>query len=195
MAPRAPVSRIGDDRYALRLDAQERKILGALLDELRQAMRERDDASEDDAGAMTAWPGPAGDPDDPLARLYPPAFPDDEEAEAAWSELVRPGLDDARNRRLDRMAATIDADELDDAAAAAWLGTLNDLRLVLGSQLGISEDEPPQVGRAARSHSGKRCSTTSAGWSTGSSRRSTRGSRSRDAPDPGRAVGVPIRPR
>ena len=44
VAPRVPVSRIGDDRYALRLDAQERKILGALLDELRQAMRERDDA-------------------------------------------------------------------------------------------------------------------------------------------------------
>jgi hypothetical protein len=141
VAPRRPLSRIGEDRYALRLDAQERRILGALVEELRQAMRERDDASEDDAGAGGPWPGPAGDPDDPLSRLYPPAFPDDDEAETAWAALTRPSLDDARNRRLDRMAATIDADELDEAAAAAWLGTLNDLRLVIGAQLGITEDE------------------------------------------------------
>jgi len=141
VAPRRPLSRIGEDRYALRLDAQERRILGALLDELRQAVRERDDASDDDARPAAGWPGPAGDPDDPLARLYPPAFPDDDEAETAWATLTRPGLDDARNRRLDRMAATIDADELDESAAAAWLGTLNDLRLVLGAQLGITEDE------------------------------------------------------
>ena len=112
---------------------------------------------------MTAWPGPAGDPDDPLARLYPPAFPDDEEAEAAWSELVRPGLDDARNRRLDRMAATIDADELDDAAAAAWLGTLNDLRLVLGSQLGISEDDAARV-RSRGAESQRRALFDYLGW-------------------------------
>ncbi len=163
MAPRGPISRVGEGRYALRLDAQERRILGALLDELRQAMRERDEAREDDRAAPGAWPGPAGDPDDPLARLYPPAFPDDDEAEAAWSDLVRPGLDDARSRRLDRMADTIDADELDEAAAAAWLGNLNDLRLVLGSQLGITEDEQPRT-RAGDPDAQRRALFDYLGW-------------------------------
>ena len=138
MAPDRPVTRIGDDRYSLRLDAHERRILGSLIDELRDAIREREDA--DDA---PGWPGPEGDPADPIARLYPPAFPGDDEKEAAWADLVRPSLDDARNRRLDLVATTLEAEELDDTAASAWLGTLNDLRLVLGSQLGVTQEELP----------------------------------------------------
>lgn len=141
MAPRRPVVRTGDDTFALHLDPHERRVLGSLIDELRAAIRERQDAAAHAAG----WPGPTGDRSDPLARLYPPAFPEDDEAEAAWADLVRPGLDDARNRRLDLVTSTIDADELDEAAAAAWMGTFNDLRLVLGSQLGITEDDPGPV--------------------------------------------------
>jgi hypothetical protein len=142
VAARRPVSRIGEDRFALRLDAQERRILGSLIDELRGAMR----AHADGAGESTvAWSGPAGDPADPVARLYPPAFPDDADAEAAWADLVRPGLDDARARRLERMETTLAADELDETAAAAWLGALNDMRLVLGAQLGIADDEPARI--------------------------------------------------
>jgi len=135
VAARRPVARIGEDRFALRLDKQERRVLGSLIDELRDALRDH----EGGAG----WSGPAGDPADPVARLYPPAFPDDAEAESAWADLVRPGLDDARTRRLERMETTLAADELDDVAASAWLGALNDMRLVLGAQLGIAEDDPP----------------------------------------------------
>ena len=142
MAARGPVSRIGEDRFALRLDEHERRILGSLIDELREAIRDRADGLDDTANG---WAGPAGDPADPVARLYPPAFPDDAEAEAAWSELVRAGLDDARTRRLERMETTLMAEELDETAASAWLGALNDMRLVLGAQLGITEDEPPRV--------------------------------------------------
>ena len=39
------------------------------------------------------------------------------------------------------VAATLDAVELDDAQAAAWMGVLNDLRLVLGSQLRIGDED------------------------------------------------------
>jgi uncharacterized protein DUF2017 len=143
VAARRPVSRIGEDRFALRLDEHERRILGSLVDELRQALRDRAEAGPD--AATSGWQGPMGDPGDPVSRLYPPAFPDDPEAEAAWSDLVRPSLDDARTRRLERMETTLMAEELDETAAAAWLGALNDMRLVLGSQLGITEDEPPTV--------------------------------------------------
>jgi hypothetical protein len=140
VAATRPVSRLGEDRFALRLDEQERRILGSLIDELREAVTERG-ASAGDGGF--GWAGPSGDPADPVGRLYPPAFPDDADAEASWSDLVRPSLDDARTRRLERMETTLTADELDEAAASAWLGALNDIRLVLGAQLGIADDDPP----------------------------------------------------
>jgi len=142
VAARRPVRRIGEDRFALHLEPHVREIIGSLIDELRGAMRARADGAGESA---TSWSGPAGDAADPVARLYPPAFPDDAEAEAAWADLVRPGLDDARTRRLERMETTLAADELDETAAAAWLGGLNDMRLVLGAQLGIAEDDPPPV--------------------------------------------------
>jgi hypothetical protein len=142
VATRWPVSRIGEDRFALRLDEEERRILGSLVDELRQAMRDREAAGPD--AASSGWQGPMGDPADPVSRLYPPAFPDDPEAEAAWSDLVRPSLDDARTRRLERMESTLMAEELDETAATAWMGALNDMRLVLGAQLAITEDDPPR---------------------------------------------------
>ena len=141
MAARRPIARIGEDRFALRLDEHERRILGSLVDELRDALKDREERGPD-AGS-SGWSGPVGDPDDPVARLYPPAFPDDPEAEAAWSDLVRPSLDDARTRRLERMETTLHAEELDETAASAWLGALNDMRLVLGAQLQIREDDPP----------------------------------------------------
>src|SRR3954452_15496243 len=140
MAARRPVRRIGEDRFALRLEPHVREVIGSLIDELRGAMR----AHADGAGeTTTTWAGPAGAAADRVARLYPPAFPHDAEAEAAWADLVRPGLDDARARRLERMETTLAAEELDETAASAWLWGLHDLRLVLGAQLAIADDAAP----------------------------------------------------
>ena len=36
--------------------------------------------------------------------------------------------------------ATVDATELDAEQLAAWMGAVNDLRLVLGTKLDVSED-------------------------------------------------------
>jgi hypothetical protein len=135
--------RIGEDRFSLRLDEHERQVIGSLIEELRGALREREEAGPD--AAAPGWTGPSGDPSDPVGRLYPPAFPDDPEAESAWADLVRPSLDDTRIRRLERMETTLMADELDEIGATAWLGGLNDMRLVLGAQLEITEDEPQPV--------------------------------------------------
>ena len=40
------------------------------------------------------------------------------------------------------MEATAAEDELDEAQASGWLTALNDLRLVLGTRLDVSEDLP-----------------------------------------------------
>jgi hypothetical protein len=41
------------------------------------------------------------------------------------------------------MAATMDEGELDETQMTAWLSSLNDIRLVLGTQLDIQESDEP----------------------------------------------------
>ena len=133
VASDAPLVRVGRDRFDLHLEPEERRILASLVGELR--------AELDDPQASR--------PDGALARLYPPAFPDDPEAEASYADLVHADLVDIRRQRVALVAATIEAGALDDLQATAWLGVLNDTRLVLGANLGVTgdgDDRPPRPG-------------------------------------------------
>jgi hypothetical protein len=118
-----PVERMGDGRFALRLDPGARRVIASLVDELRRATADGPDLAD-----------PA------FARLYPPARPDDPAASAAFAELVRDDLVEGRRAAIESVEATVNATSLDTGQAAAWLGVCNDLRLVLGTRLGI-EDE------------------------------------------------------
>ncbi len=92
--------------------------------------------------------------DDPsLRRLFPPAYIDDPEGEAEYRRLMGDDLLQGRQAALDTMAATVDATELDEGQITV-LSCLNDLRLVLGTQLDVSEDEAPPTPRFTR------CTTT-----------------------------------
>jgi hypothetical protein len=128
-----PAVRLGPGRIALRLEPHERRILGSVVGELAGELR------GDEAMA----------PDGALARLFPPAFPDDAAAQAEWAEMVHADLRDDRVDRVAVVEATIDADVLDEAQASAWLGVLNDARLVLGDSLGITEDASDEAGQGA----------------------------------------------
>lgn len=143
--PRPRVVRSGDGRISLRLGAQERAILGALVGELREAVSRPGEEGRREPGAGAA-PHPAPDPapDPAIERLYPPAFPDDPEAEAAFRDLVRGDLEDGRRDRVAVVEATLDAASLDEAQALAWMGVLNDLRLVLGTRLGVTDETEAQ---------------------------------------------------
>ncbi len=91
--------------------------------------------------------------DDPAGRrLFPRAYldPTEEEAETEWKAMVHP---DIMRQRLDALAtvtaslgrATRQGDFMELALEPddvhAWLGVLNDVRLVLGTRLEITEDE------------------------------------------------------
>lgn len=87
-----------------------------------------------------------GDPGDPaVARLLPSAYPDDEEAAAEFRRFT---ADDLTARKLANARRVLDdlappaAERLDPAAQQSWLRTLTDLRLVLGSRLGVTADGP-----------------------------------------------------
>jgi hypothetical protein len=80
------------------------------------------------------------DPDDPgLRRLFPQAH-DDPESEEQYRSLVRDQLLAGRSKALSVVRDTLVKDTLDADEADAWLRALNDLRLVLGTRLDVTED-------------------------------------------------------
>lgn len=83
-------------------------------------------------------------PDDPsLYRLAPPAYQDDAEQEAEYRRYMGDDLRERRRAALALLAGTADAERLDEEEAQAWLAALNSLRLVIGTRLGVQEDDDP----------------------------------------------------
>ena len=80
------------------------------------------------------------DPDDPaVRRLFPPAHADPE-SEEQYRLLVRDQLVSGRAEALDIVRATLSEKTLSAEEADAWLRGLNDLRLVLGTRLDVTEE-------------------------------------------------------
>ena len=114
------LKRTRDGAVRLRLPREERELLRTLPAQLRALL----DAA----------------PDDPsLERLFPPAY-DDAESEDEYRRLMRDELLDGRRRALEVVEETLDRDRLSAEQAQAWLTALNDLRLVLGTRLDVSEE-------------------------------------------------------
>ena len=128
-----PFRRRGDELVARLVDA-EAGIVGLLLDQLEQLLA----ADPADSG---------GDP--VMARLLPPGHASDPEIAADSRDLTEAGLRSGKADDLAIVRATLPPDggevRLDDDQARAWLRTTNDLRLALGTRLGVTaETEPPE---------------------------------------------------
>ena len=121
--PSARVKRVRGGRFVLRISGAERDVLRSLPAQLRQLM------TGQDAGA---------NPD--LRRLFPTAYPDDLEKAAEYDAMVRDDLVAERLAAIDVMERTIDSDRLSEEELLAWLSSINDLRLVLGTRLDVAED-------------------------------------------------------
>ncbi|MEO6500454.1 MAG: DUF2017 family protein [Jatrophihabitantaceae bacterium] len=95
----------------------------------------------DDFAVILAEP----DPDDPvIQRLYPDGYTDDAEAAREYRELVESDLRAERIGRLQACRAELAGGggrvPLDAEATDRWLRVLNDLRLALGTRLGVTEE-------------------------------------------------------
>ena len=128
-----PFRRRGDELVARLVDA-EAGIVGLLLDQLEQLL----DADPADTG---------GDP--VLERLLPPGHTGDPEIAADYRDMTEASLRSGKAGDLATMRATLPPEggevRLDDEQARAWLRTTNDLRLALGTRLGVTaETEPPE---------------------------------------------------
>ncbi|MBO0829090.1 MAG: DUF2017 domain-containing protein [Streptosporangiales bacterium] len=136
---------------AVRFDAAEAALLRKLFGELVELLD--DGAGDADDDPLTSAVGtfePRSTPDDPaVARLFPDAYRDDEEAA---SDFRRYTESDLRSGKID--AARVAAESLGDGGrlvltaeqAQTWLTALNDLRLTLGTRLSVTEDHEQVFG-------------------------------------------------
>jgi hypothetical protein len=78
--------------------------------------------------------------DEDVKRLFPDAYRDDAAASADYRSLVHDELVQGRLDAIDTVAATREAERIDAEQLGAWCGALNDVRLVLGERLGVTDD-------------------------------------------------------
>lgn len=112
----------------VKIDDQERELLEHLLPQLRDVLM---------------GVAPSGDLDPAIVRLFPTAHPSDADEEMAFQESQRDRLLATRLDRLDTVEATLREETIDDDQHAAWIATINDMRLVLGTRLDVGEEDDP----------------------------------------------------
>lgn len=111
------------DGFSLHLSDGERDLLRGLCGQLRELLREAD---------------PVGDP--AIARLFPPAYPEDPLRNLDFERQAGSGLLADRLAAVDLVETTVGADHLSEDETLAWLGSVNALRLVLGTRLELTEE-------------------------------------------------------
>src|SRR4051812_44732763 len=137
----------------------EADLLRSLASQLVELLRnERATPHEEDPlEQLLDFSGPTTEPDDPvLARLFPTAYQHDEEAAAEFRRFTEGTLRDKKASaavlvietleeaglpdQLGEEDITVDV-ELDHDAALTWMRSLTDVRLALGTRLGVEQDD------------------------------------------------------
>lgn len=131
-----------------------RSLAGQLIELLRN--ESATPATQDPLEALLDFSGPTLEPEDPvLQRLFPTAYPADEEAAAEFRRYTEPDL---RNGKAAGAAAVIDIleesglppepedgmfidVELDRAQAVTWMRSFTDMRLAIATRLGIEDGD------------------------------------------------------
>jgi hypothetical protein len=160
-----------DGAVTVRLPSWLRRLLAEQLADLDRLLADNDpttapaggdpaDGAGDPAGvgadplaAITGLTGADGSPpEDPvLRRLRPAGYAEDADPEASreFRRFTEADLAAVQRARIATVRETVlagDRVQLDPEQAQAWLGALNDLRLALGTRLGVSEDLAAEPG-------------------------------------------------
>jgi len=114
-------TRTRSGEYRVRLDPSERAMLASLPDQLERLLT-----------------GPSLGDD--VARLFPTAYVDDASLDEEYQRLMRGELVRRRLSSVEVVRETLSSDVLTDEQLNAWIRVLNDIRLILGTLLDVSED-------------------------------------------------------
>jgi hypothetical protein len=115
------IKRNRSGEFELRLPPEEREVLRSLPGQMRDALE-------------------LGNADPAVARLNPSACPDDEKVDEEYRELMGEQLNEGRLQALATLEESVDEGRLDEEQAMAWMRAINDVRLLLGTRLDVSED-------------------------------------------------------
>ncbi|HEU4945790.1 MAG TPA: DUF2017 domain-containing protein [Kribbella sp.] len=124
-------------------------LLRNLVELLYDGMPPRASESSDPLAALLDNDGPTSPPEDVvLQRLLPDAYQSDDQAAAEFRRFTERGLRDGKAADARRVLAALEDPEAVAAGIQlgaedqlAWLRALNDLRLAIGTRLGIEEDD------------------------------------------------------
>jgi hypothetical protein len=126
---RSPVRESGGG-YLIELGEDEAALVSRLLDELRQLLT---NPSPDSSERLL------------IVRLFPVAHPQDEDAEAEYQRLMRDDLVQSKLEAIARVETVLTAERrsdrvVDEEGLVAFMQSLNGIRLVLGTMLGVTDD-------------------------------------------------------
>jgi len=114
------VKRTRSGHFEIRLSTEERDLLRGLGPRMREVLTDEADPVRQ--------------------RLFPVAYPDDDDRQTEYRLLAHDELLESHLGALAVLEETVDADRLDADALTAWMRALNEVRLVLGTRLEITED-------------------------------------------------------
>ena len=114
------IRRTRGGEFALRFPDGERRMLHDLPGQLRELLAESENPQ--------------------TTRLFPPAYTDDAPREEEYRVLARDELVAGRLAALELMESTIDAQRISEEQLLGWVSVFNDLRLVLGARLNVTEE-------------------------------------------------------
>lgn len=133
-----------------------RSLAGQLVELLRNEAAVPDE-HVDPLEALFDFSGPTTEPEDPvLARLFPTAYVEDEEAAAEFRRYTEGGLRDGKSKAACRIIDDLEEaglpDELSEdglmidvelveADAETWMRSFTDIRLALATRLGVEDGD------------------------------------------------------
>jgi len=142
-------SRDRKGRINVRVDPSELLVLDDLVQQLYALVKPESSENDDPLAAMVGIESTATEHDDPaMQRLFPQAYPDDAAASDDFRRFTERSLREEKVERahivqvgISRLTAEGGQGQIPADEVPAWLGTLNNLRLVLASRVGVSDDE------------------------------------------------------
>jgi hypothetical protein len=113
----------GRGGYRLKLGADDRELLRNLAPQFIELL--------DDPGQPV------------LERLFPPAYsrPEHLDKQEEYRRLMQEDLVERHRQELEVLVSTANAETLTEEQLLAWSRALNSLRLVLGTHLGVTEED------------------------------------------------------
>ena len=133
-------------KLTLKLDDAELGVLSQLFEQMAELLEHPEsEAGADPLAKMLNMSGSTQISEDPaLARLFPDGYSDDEHASADFRRFTEQDLRAqklaALNSVRDSLSGWIGKSSITAQQAQDWLKAINDLRLVLGTRLEITDE-------------------------------------------------------